>query len=140
MIRRIGKMMIGLTSISNYYLQLISEFPPHPIKNDDELRETQKRINLILDKANFTQDDQDYLKILGMLVYDYEEKYEHFPKLESVEILQSLINEGVKSEDLLDIFVNESIISDIFNNQHKITKEEAEKLNNYAFNFFHAMI
>jgi HTH-type transcriptional regulator/antitoxin HigA len=131
-------MMIGLTPISNYYLQLINEFPPRPIKNEDELRETQKRINFILDKANLTQDDQDYLKVLGMLVYDYEEKYEIFPELKPLEILDDLINnQGIKAEELLEIFESESIIFDILNNQCQITIEESKKLNNYAFNCFH---
>ena len=131
-------MTTGLTQISNYYLQLINEFPPRPINNENELIATQKRIDFILDKANITQDDQDYLKILGMLVYDYEEKYEQFPQLKPQEILQSLIDEGAENQDLLNIFATESIIFDILNNQRDITGEECNKLKDYAFKFFHA--
>ena len=130
-------MTIGLTPVSDYYLQLINEFPPRPINNEDELIATQQRINFILDKGNITHDDQDYLKILGMLVYDYEEKYEQFPQLKPQEILQSLIDEGVQTQDLLNIFPTESIITDILNNQRQITTEESNKLKDYAFKFFH---
>lgn len=47
---------------------------------------------------------QDYLKILGMLVYEYEEKYEQFPELKPEEILQSLIDEGVETETIIKYF------------------------------------
>ena len=130
--------MIGLTPISNYYLQLINEFPPRPIGNQDELIATQKRINSILDKANINQDDRDYVKVLGMLVYDYEEKNEVFPKLEPIEILDDLINnQKIKTIDLLNIFKSESDIVQIVNHQRQITNDEAQKLNEYAFRFFH---
>lgn len=137
MIRRIGKMTIGLTQISNYYLQLINEFPPRPINNENELMATQQRIDVILDKTNITQDDQDYLKVLGMLVYDYEEKYEQIPQLKPQEILQSLVDEGGEIQELLNIFATESIIFDILNNKRDITREECNKLKDYAFKFFH---
>lgn len=130
-------MTIGLTPVSDYYLRLINEFPPRPINNKDELIATQKRINFILDKTNITQDDQDYLNILGMLVYNYEEKYEQLPELKPQEILQSLINEGAKIQELLHIFISESIIFDILNNRRQTTIEEFEKLKDYAFRFFH---
>lgn len=132
-------MTIGLTPVSDYYLQLINEFPPRPINNEDELIATQKRIDFILDKANITQDDQDYLNILGMIIYDYEEKYEQILELKPQEILQSLIDEGVKTEELLNIFAteSESIILDILNNNHEVTTEEFNKLKDYAFKIFH---
>jgi HTH-type transcriptional regulator / antitoxin HigA len=74
--RRIGKMTVGLKTPSNYYMELITTFPPRPIANDEELTATQNRINEILDRASITSDDRDYLKVLGTLVYDYEEAHE----------------------------------------------------------------
>ena len=41
-------MTIGLKEANNYYLQLVMEFPPRPIKNDEELMATQNRVNVIL--------------------------------------------------------------------------------------------
>ena len=133
-----NKKTIGLTPVSDYYLRLINEFPPRPINNKDELIATQKRINFILDKTNITQDDQDYLNILGMLVYNYEEKYEQLPELKPQEILQSLIDEGAEIRELLHIFISESILFDILNNRRETTIEECEKLKDYAFRFFHS--
>jgi HTH-type transcriptional regulator/antitoxin HigA len=51
---------------------LKNNFPPRPITNEIEWRNIQQRINTILEKKNLTQEDRDYLRVLGMLVYDYE--------------------------------------------------------------------
>ena len=74
-------MTIGLKTPSNYYIELIAAFPPRPIACDAELMATQNRINEILDRRQITQDDRDYLNVLGTLVYDYEQKHEPMPVL-----------------------------------------------------------
>ncbi|MCV3214220.1 transcriptional regulator [Plectonema radiosum NIES-515] len=59
-----------LKTPSSYYIELITTFPPRPITNEAELIATKNRINSILDNRNLTQNDRDYLKVLGTLVYD----------------------------------------------------------------------
>ena len=128
-IRRTGKMTTGLTTPSTYYLNLITEFAPRPITNDAELAATQQRINSILDKNNLNQDDRDYLRILGMLVYDYEEKDEQFPELTDVELLQTLMEEyNLKISDFLGIFPQEQTILDILNGNRQLNPQETFKL------------
>ena len=72
-------MTTGIENPSKYYIELINSFPPRPINNQAELIATQNKINSILDKQNLTQDDKDYLQVLGMLVYEYEETHEVIP-------------------------------------------------------------
>ncbi|NEQ12478.1 transcriptional regulator [Moorena sp. SIO2C4] len=84
-------MTTGLTTPSPYYLKLITYFAPRPITNDAELIATQQRINDLLDQKTINQDDRDSLRVLGMLVYDYEEKTEQFPELTDGELLQTLM-------------------------------------------------
>lgn len=52
-------MTIGLKEANNYYLQLVMEFPPRPIKNDEELIATQNRVNVILNKRILQGDFQE---------------------------------------------------------------------------------
>lgn len=131
-IRRNGKMTTGLKNKQNYYLQLINEFPPRPITNEQELILTQQRINTILSQEKLTQEDKDYLQVLGTLIYDYEEKYEPMPKVEGQEILQSLLSDfKVNPQDLLTIFDSESVIFDIIKGERNLTDDETEKLVNY---------
>ena len=129
MIRRSGKMTTGLTTPSIYYLNLITEFAPRPITNEAELIATQKRINDLLDRKNLNQDDQDYLRVLGMLVYDYEEKNEQLPKLTDRELLQTLMEEyNLNITDFLNIFEQEQTILDILNGKRPLNSQEAFKL------------
>ena len=129
---RNGKMTTGLKNKQNYYLQLINEFPPRPITNEQELILTQQRINTILSQEKLTQEDKDYLQVLGTLIYDYEEKYEPMPKVEGQEILQSLLSDfKVNPQDLLTIFDSESVIFDIIKGERNLTDDETEKLVNY---------
>ena len=97
-------MTVGLKTPSNYYMELITTFPPRPITNDDELIATQTRINEILNRASITSDDRDYLKVLGTLVYDYEEEHEVWPTLKGIALVKTLIHEdNVSPEKLLEI-------------------------------------
>ncbi|MDJ0509149.1 MAG: transcriptional regulator [Crocosphaera sp.] len=122
-------MTTGLTINSPYYLNLITEFAPRPITNEDELKATQGRINELLDKKDINQDDQDYLRVLGLLVYDYEEKNEQFPQLTDGELLQSLMEDyNITIQDFLGIFDQEQIILDILSGKRNFTSQEAFKV------------
>lgn len=122
-------MTTGLTTPSPYYLNLITEFAPRPITNEAELIETQQRINSIIDQKNLNQDDRDYLRVLGILVYDYEEKNEPFPKLTDSELLKTLMDDyNLKIQDFLGIFEQEKIVLDILNGKRTLTSQEAFKL------------
>ncbi|NEQ63293.1 MAG: transcriptional regulator [Moorea sp. SIO4A1] len=122
-------MTTGLTNPSPYYLKLITEFAPRPITNDAELIATQQRINDLLDQKPLNQDDQDYLRVLGMLVYDYEEKTEQFPELTDAELLQTLMEDyNLTIQDLLGIFEQEQAILDILNGKRKLNSQEALKV------------
>jgi HTH-type transcriptional regulator / antitoxin HigA len=124
-------MTTGLKQSSNYYLDLIITFPPRPISNEQELIATQNRINSILDQGKLTQDDQDYLKILGMLVYEYENKHKIIPKLEGVELLKAILEEdNLQSQDLIGIFESESVILEILENKRQISEDQLDKLTN----------
>ena len=72
-------MTTGLPTPSSYYLQLINSFPPRPINNESERLATQEKIDALLDKNHLTQDDLDYLQVLGSLIYDYEQNMNPYP-------------------------------------------------------------
>lgn len=124
-------MTTGIKNPSKYYIELINSFPPRPINNETELIATQNKINSILDKQNLTQDDKDYLKVLGMIVYEYEQIHEAIPEIKGIELLQALTEElGIQNKNLLDIFPEESAILDILQGKQQLTKEQEQQLIN----------
>jgi HTH-type transcriptional regulator/antitoxin HigA len=122
-------MTTGIKTPNNYYINLVTEFPPRPISNEVELRATQHRVNTILDKENLTQDDRDYLRVLGMLIYEYEEKYERLPELKNADLLQALMEEyNLQIKDFLDIFETEETISGVLQGKRMINSQEYQNL------------
>jgi HTH-type transcriptional regulator / antitoxin HigA len=122
-------MTTGLKAPSNDYLQLINAFPPRPITDEAALIATQKQINLVLDRPHLTTDDRDYLKVLGMLVYEYESQHEVFPPLKGVDFLRSMIEDmGLTPEDLVPILGDEAIVMDILNDRATLTPAQVQQL------------
>lgn len=122
-------MTSGLKTPSSYYIELITTFPPRPITNEVELIATQNRINFILDSKNITQDDKDYLKVLGTLVYDYEQQHEPMPTLKGVELLKALLEESnLQPQDLTSICGTDFNVTEILNGKHKLTKNKINSL------------
>ena len=48
-----------LKEANKYYLQLVIEFPPRPIKNNEELMATQNRVHYILDQGILQPEDRE---------------------------------------------------------------------------------
>jgi HTH-type transcriptional regulator/antitoxin HigA len=89
----------------------------------------QNQINSILDKGNITQEDRDYLKVLGTLVYDYEQQHEKMPTLKGVALLQALLEESeLQPKNLVAILESESIALDVINGKRKLTDKEIQEL------------
>ena len=127
-------MTTGFKTPNNYYIELITKFPPRPITNETELIATQNRINSILDKGSLTKDDRDYLKILGMLVYEYEEEHEPISTIRGVEILKTLLEESQLSpQDLVPILGNEFMVLEVLNGKCQPSEKQIQEL----ANFFH---
>ncbi len=125
-------MTTGLKPPSNYYLELIVNFPPRPIANEAEYQATQAQINKILERSNLTEDDRAYLKILGLTIYDYEEKHEQFPILSGVELIHALLEESnLTLQDLVPVLGSESLVISILKGEESLTSKYIEKLSSF---------
>ena len=121
------------------YAQLIANFPPRPITNDEQYWATQDRIDALLDKARLTADEQDYLSALGMMVERYESDHEPDITLRGIRLIRALMEEqGLKQRDLVaPIFKTDSIVSAVLNGKRQLTVEHINKLAAF-FNLPHA--
>jgi len=115
--------------MDNKYLQLLKNFPPRTINNEQELDNTVAVIDELLDRPSLGSDELDYLNVLGTLVADYEQKNELFPDIYGVELLKVLIVErGLLQKDLVVVFKTESIVSDILKGKRQLTLRHIQEL------------
>lgn len=121
-----GKMTSGLS-----YRELLQTYLPRPINTEAEYDSTISKINEFVDKGDLTQDEQDYLTLLGTLVMAYED--EHYPDtnfaLRGVDLLRALITEEkLRATDLLPVFKTESNLKAILSGRQLITHEQSQLL------------
>ncbi|MEH1851581.1 MAG: transcriptional regulator [Nostoc sp.] len=111
------------------YTELLTYFPPRLIKHEEDLEKTQAVVDSLLDKGELTESEEDYLNLLGILIYEYESKQDLVPDIYGVELLKVLIAElNLKQKDLVPIFKTESIVSDVLKGKRKLTVEHIQKL------------
>lgn len=121
--------MVLYMIISNDYLNLVTKYPPRPITSEQELAKAQQVIDSLLDRDNLSQDESDYLNVLGTLVYEYEDNQELVPDIYGVELLKVLLSEfDLKQKDLVPIFKTESIASEILNGKRQLTMRHIQEL------------
>jgi HTH-type transcriptional regulator / antitoxin HigA len=109
------------------YIDLLNEFPPRPIRSEDDFKAVQKVIDTLLDADQISADRREYLNLLGLLVHEYEEKTVEIPDVHGVELLNILIAEwGLKQKELVPIFKTESIVSAVVNGHRLLTVEHLE--------------
>ena len=114
------------------YLELLKQYPPRPIDNEEDLEMMQEVINRLLDKPQLTAEEREYLNVLGALIYEYEENQEPIPDIYGIELLKFILEErNLQKQDLLSIFESKSTLDDILDGQQELTPIYIQKLANF---------
>ncbi|MFM7877338.1 MAG: type II toxin-antitoxin system HigA family antitoxin [Microcystis panniformis] len=114
------------------YLELLKQYPPRPIHNEEDLDMMQEVINRLLDKPQLTVEEREYLNVLGSLIYEYEENQEPIPDIYGLELLKFILEErNLQKQDLLSIFESKSTLDDIFDGLQELTPIYIQKLANF---------
>jgi HTH-type transcriptional regulator / antitoxin HigA len=118
-----------ITGSNLSYAELLQLFPPRTIITEQQFWETQHVIDDLLDKGDLTPDEEEYLNLLGTLIYVYEEENVPIPELRGVELIKACLSErNLRQKDLVPIFKTESIVSAVLNGRRKLTVEHIKKL------------
>ncbi|MFN6274671.1 MAG: type II toxin-antitoxin system HigA family antitoxin [Microcystis sp.] len=114
------------------YLELLKQYPPRPIDNEEDLEMMHQVINRLLDKPQLTAEEREYLNVLGALIYEYEENQEPIPDIYGLELLKFILEErNLQKQDLLSIFESKSTLDNILGGQQDITPIYIQKLANF---------
>ena len=95
-----------------------------------DIEATQAAIDKLLDKPELTPEEEDYLDVLGTLVYEYENQQDEIiPDIYGLELLKVLIAErNLKQKELVSILKTESIVSDVLNQKRQLTTRHIQEL------------
>jgi HTH-type transcriptional regulator/antitoxin HigA len=121
-----------MTGSNPSYMELLQAFPPRPIATEKQYWETQCVIDALIDKGDLTADEEDYLNLLGTLIYVYEAENVPLPELRGVDLIRVCLAErNLRQKDLVPIFKTESIVSAVLNGRRKLTVEHIRKLSKF---------
>jgi HTH-type transcriptional regulator / antitoxin HigA len=116
----------------NEYIKLLTAYPPRPINSQQELQNTQKIINSLLNRQQLSKDEKDYLSVLKTLAIDYEQKQKSVRDLYGVKLVKFLLSEfELRQQDLIPIFKTEAILSDVLNGKRQLTVRHIQELAEY---------
>lgn len=77
---------------------------------------------------------KDYLKVIGILVYEYEQKHEPMLVPKGIELIKALMSkENLQPKDLVAIFDDEYTVTKVLEKNQEITAKQLQKLGK----FFH---
>lgn len=89
------------------YAALVETFPARPIRNDEQLHQAVARTDELLSISGRSEDEQDYLEVLSLLIEDYEHANVPIPSVSAAEIARLLVNEhGLTQAQIIPLLGN----------------------------------
>lgn len=115
------------------YLELIRRFPLRPIKTDAELDDAIKVIDSLIDQAERSDAEEDYLDVLSDMVIDFEDEHIPMRSVPDHEMLRYLIElkANSQSEVARDTGIAESTVSEVLSGKRKLNRRQIGKLARY---------
>jgi len=100
------------------------------IKSDRQYDEYCKRLEVLDMSGNESEEIENEIELLTLLIEDYDRKHSRFRDLDPVELLKSLMKDhSLKQKDIAEIAgVGKSYISEILNYKKMMSKEVIRKL------------
>lgn len=115
------------------YKRLLSQTMPVIIETEEENERMLRVIEKLMGKGeSLSPEEEKLLKLLTMLVEDFEERYYHPGDSTPLEVLQHLMeSREVKQTHLWEVFGSKGIASEVLNGKRGISKTHARALAQY---------
>jgi len=112
------------------YSALLAKHPPKIIRTEAE-NEHYTSILYELDQRieHLSAAERELADLLTLLIEDFEAKHYELPKASPLEVVRFLMDQhSLKQKDLLDIFGNASITSEVLSGKRELSKEHIRRL------------
>jgi HTH-type transcriptional regulator/antitoxin HigA len=115
------------------YLELIRQFPLRPLRTDADLDAAVAILDSLIDQAELSAPEQDYLDVLSELVEAYEEEAVPMRTVGDSDMLRFLVEaKGVtQAQAAKGSGIAESTISEVLAGKRKLNRTQIGKLARY---------
>lgn len=115
------------------YPDLLMAFPPHVIRDEAHADEVREQIDALTDLPRMTDDQREFVALLGQLLYDWEAVHEPPIDVSPQEIVASLLEDnGLRQVDLVPtVFPTRSAVSDFLAGRRHLSYERVTSLAEY---------
>lgn len=111
------------------YGALLSEIKPEVIRGEQQNAYFIAKLEELTSLENVTPAQEKLIKLLTVLVEEYESKYCPVPDAGPLDIIRHLMEQhSLRQKDLVDVFGTESIVSDVLNGKRDLTKDHIMRL------------
>jgi len=116
------------TSVVDYGA-LLHEIQPEVIHSEQQNAKFIAMLEKLTSLKKVTEAQKKLIKLLAVLVGEYESKHYPVPDAGPLDIIRHLMEQhGLRQKDLVDVFVTESIVSDVLNGKRELSKEHIMRL------------
>ena len=118
-----------MSALTGSYAALLSEIRPEVIRDEKQNRAYIGRLEVLSSKKHLTSAEQKLMRLLLLLVEDFERNSDPVPDAGPIDVLRHLMEaHGLRQRDLTDVFGTESIVSEILHGKRDLTKEHIRRL------------
>ena len=111
------------------YRSLLGEVLPTVVHTEAQNEEFISRLESLYDRARLSPEEKELANLLTLLIEDFELKRYSMRQATPLETLQELIQaNSLKQKDLLDVFGQESVVSEVLNGKRPFSKRHIAKL------------
>ena len=118
-----------MSALAGSYAALLSAIRPEVIRDEKQNRAYIGRLEVLSSKKHLTSAEQKLMRLLLLLVEDFERNSDPVPDAGPIDVLRHLMEaHGLRPRDLTDVFGTESIVSEILHGKRDLTKEHIRRL------------
>jgi HTH-type transcriptional regulator / antitoxin HigA len=121
-----------ITLDRNNYPQLLAEFVPQAIDSEAEYDRALAIAERLTFKKDRTEAEIKFLKLLVVLIEDYEAEHYPMDDVAPHELLQHLMeSNGTRQADLVGLIGSRGVVSEVVNGKRAISKSQAKALGEF---------
>ena len=112
------------------YARLLSNTMPSVIHSEAQNEEYLEQVAVLLRREEtLTNAEKEFVRLLTLLIEDFEEKNYALPKAGPLEVIAFLMDQhGLKQKDLTTVFGTRSITSEVLSGKRELNKEQIRRL------------